>query len=447
MRILYSRLFILLLVIAMLVAVGAAAGATDDGRTPGASPGQAQPDSLGIVDVDAGDDDRDVPMEIPLDQVILDDLIVEGSACIGFDCVNGESFGFDTIRLKENNLRISFVDTSTTASFPGNDWQITANDSSNGGANKFSIDDITGGSTPFTVEAGAPSHSLFVDDRGYLGLGTSTPVLEIHVAEGDTPGLRLDQDGTSGWAPQVWDVAGNETNFFIRDATNGSQLPFRIFPGADSSALVIGSDSHVGLGTSQPDYPLEISASSERPRLGFTRLGGEEWIIGMDDAQGAADVFAINRRGTGGDEFIVFKGGRVNIGPGNSTVFDLSPTGDLEIEGTLTENSDVNTKTNIEAVDPAEVLLAVKQLPLSTWSYIVDLSSAVHMGPMAQDFYAAFGLGADETGISSLDTSGVALAAIQALVDENDQLRHQMSDLADRLSLLEIALEALTNES
>ncbi|NIM12421.1 MAG: hypothetical protein GTO45_09930, partial [Candidatus Aminicenantes bacterium] len=64
------------------------------------------------------------------DQVILDDLIVDGSICVGFDCVNGESFGFDTIRLKENNLRIRFVDTSSTASFPSNDWQITANDSS-----------------------------------------------------------------------------------------------------------------------------------------------------------------------------------------------------------------------------------------------------------------------------------------------------------------------------
>ena len=56
------------------------------------------------------------------DQVILDDLIVDGSACIGFDCVNGESFGFDTIRIKENNLRIRAQDTSSTASFPTNDW-------------------------------------------------------------------------------------------------------------------------------------------------------------------------------------------------------------------------------------------------------------------------------------------------------------------------------------
>ena len=46
------------------------------------------------------------------DQVIPDDLIVQRSLCVGFDCVNNESFGFDTIRLKENNTRIKFEDTS-----------------------------------------------------------------------------------------------------------------------------------------------------------------------------------------------------------------------------------------------------------------------------------------------------------------------------------------------
>ena len=164
------------------------------------------------------------------DQVILDDLIVDGSACIGFDCVNGESFGFDTIRMKENNLRIRAMDTSSTSSFPSRDWQLTFNDSSNGGANKFSVDDIDGGRTPFTIEASAPSHSLFVDDGGRLGLGTSTPVVDVHVKSGNTPTLRLEQDGSSGFTPQTWDVAGNEANFFIRDATNGSRLPFRIQP-------------------------------------------------------------------------------------------------------------------------------------------------------------------------------------------------------------------------
>ena len=79
------------------------------------------------------------------DVVTPDDVIIQGSACIGLDCVNNESFGFDTIRLKENNTRIKFDDTSTSAGFPANDWQLTANDSASGGANKFSIEDITGG--------------------------------------------------------------------------------------------------------------------------------------------------------------------------------------------------------------------------------------------------------------------------------------------------------------
>lgn len=193
------------------------------------------------------------PFSAQADQVILDDLIVDGSLCAGQDCVNGESFGFDTIRLKENNLRIRAYDTSSTSSFPSRDWQITFNDSSNGGANKFSIDDIDGGRTPFTLEAGAPSHSLYVDDGGRLGLGTSTPVVDLHVKSGNTPTLRLEQDGSSGFTAQTWDVAGNEANFFIRDATNGSTLPFRIQPGAPSNSLYIGSTGNVGIGTSGPD--------------------------------------------------------------------------------------------------------------------------------------------------------------------------------------------------
>jgi hypothetical protein len=186
------------------------------------------------------------------DQLFLDDVIVDGSLCVGIDCVNGESFGFDTIRLKENNLRIKFQDTSSSASFPTNDWQLTANDSANGGANKFSIDDIDGGRTPFTIEASAPSHSLYVDSSGDLGLGTSIPVVDLHVVSGNTPTLRLEQDGSSGFAPQTWDVAGNEAGFFIRDVTNGSQLSLRIRPGAPSSSIDIAADGDVGIGTGSP---------------------------------------------------------------------------------------------------------------------------------------------------------------------------------------------------
>ena len=195
------------------------------------------------------------------DQQFLDDVIVVGSICVGQDCNNGESFGFDTGRFKENNLRLHFDDTSTSASFPSNDWRIRINDSANGGGSYFAVEDATGGRTPFLIEAGAPTSSLYVDDGGRIGIGTSTPVVQIHSKDGNTPTLRLEQDGSSGFTSQTWDVASNETNFFIRDATNGSTLPFRIRPAAPSNSIYIDTDGDVGMGTASPDANLDVEDS------------------------------------------------------------------------------------------------------------------------------------------------------------------------------------------
>lgn len=62
---------------------------------------------------------------------------------------------------------------------------------------------------------------------------------------GDTPALRLEQDPAGGWGDQKWDVAGNETNFFVRDATNGNKFPFRIRPLAPTSSLDIQKTGEV----------------------------------------------------------------------------------------------------------------------------------------------------------------------------------------------------------
>jgi len=84
-----------------------------------------------------------MPQMARADQVIPDDLIVQGSACVGLDCVNNESFGFSTLRLKENNTRIEFLDTSIGPGFPNNSWMLQANDSASGGHNYFGIIDQT----------------------------------------------------------------------------------------------------------------------------------------------------------------------------------------------------------------------------------------------------------------------------------------------------------------
>ncbi len=192
------------------------------------------------------------------DQVIPDDLIVQGSECIGLDCINNESFGFDTLRLKENNTRIKFDDTSVSSGFPNVDWQLTANDSASGGANKFSIEDVSNARVPFTITAASPNNSVFVDSSGRLGLRTATPVLDIHVATSNTPGMRLEQNSSGGFTSQTWDIAGNEANFFVRDVTGGSRLPFRIRPGAPTSSIDIAASGFVGVGTSSPSQKLHV---------------------------------------------------------------------------------------------------------------------------------------------------------------------------------------------
>jgi len=259
--------------------------------------------------------DQDVPNK---DIVHNDDVIITFSACIGNDCASGENFGFDTLRLKENNLRIKFQDTSNSGSFPSNDWQITANDSSNGGANKFSIDDIDGGKTPFTIEASAPSHSLYVDDGGRIGFGTNTPVVDLHVKSGNTPTLRLEQDGSSGFTAQTWDVAGNEANFFVRDVTHSSHLPFRIKPGnGNDNALYIDSDGDVGLGTTSPTSQLEIRDNVPvKLTLNNTSQGNQgEWAFNSS----ADGTFRIS-----------------DTDASNNVEMELDGDGNLQISGALT---------------------------------------------------------------------------------------------------------------
>ncbi|MEL6612996.1 MAG: bZIP transcription factor, partial [Bacteroidota bacterium] len=97
----------------------------------------------------------------------------------------------------------------------------------------------------------------------------------------DSPTLRLEQSGASGFTPQTWDVAGNETNFFVRDATGGSDLPFRIRAGAPSDALFIDSDGDIGLGTSSPSVQLQV---------GTTTTPGDAYITGALTIDGEVEV-------------------------------------------------------------------------------------------------------------------------------------------------------------
>jgi hypothetical protein len=91
--------------------------------------------------------------------------------------------------------------------------------------------------------------------------------------------------------------------------------------------------------------------------------------------------------------------------------------------------SDSTKKRNLRLVDTKLMLDKVSQLPIKQWSYKSQDPSIEHIGPTAQDFWKLFHVGDDSLSISTIDPSGIALAAIQQLHKENTELKAEISEL------------------
>lgn len=273
-------------------------------------------------------------------EVIAENLIVQGKLCAGVDCASTESFGLENLKLKHNNTKLLFDDSSTTAGFPATDWRLTANDSFTGGVNRFSLEDATAGTVPVTVRGAAPNDSLFVSNLGRVGLGTATP-----------------------------------------------------------------------------DARLDIEAASA-PDIRLTDTGGDVWRI-LNDSLGFSVILT-------------------------STAFRavvVDAAGNMEINGMLTEGSSRAIKHNFAALDPQTALRRVAELPVSLWSYKAE-GETRHLGPMAEDFHEAFGLGPNNRHIAPGDQSGVALLALQGLNQVVEEKDRQIADLAARVEALEKLLSS-----
>jgi len=99
--------------------------------------------------------------------------------------------------------------------------------------------------------------------------------------------------------------------------------------------------------------------------------------------------------------------------------------------------SDANSKENFRDLDGAAVLARLARMPIREWNYKAQAADIRHIGPTAQDFHAAFGLGEDPLRISTIDADGIALVAVQALTRENDTLKAALAALLARVERLE----------
>jgi hypothetical protein len=234
-------------------------------------------------------------------------------------------------------------------------------------------------------------------------------------------------DGTFVWADsQNASFSSTASNQFLIRAGGGVGINMNNPNGA--SLYVQGN--RTGVAPNAFQNPIAVFENTS------TAMGSSPALrVIVDGGDSPSGALTVSANGTG------------NIAQfGNHTAFvvTIANNGTLTCQS-LVQTSDRNVKENFATLDSKTVLAKVISLPMTEWNYKSDSKDVQHIGPMAQDFHAAFDLnGADDKHISVVDEGGVALAAIQGLnqkvEEQNSQLKKkdiEIQELNQRLEALE----------
>ena len=272
---------------------------------------------------------------------------------------------------------------------------------------------------------------------GNVGVGTTNPARRLTV-----------QTATEDYGLEHTDGAKRLSTYLGQGGAwlgTVSADPLFFFVNDGQASVTLDTTGNVGIGTASPVKLLQVGSSAVPGSEGMIHLASRaplssaarDWQIGVprpgENAVGIAYSFNIHDTGlTYPSQFLV-QWGSGNVGIANTNPTQLLVVGNAAspayCNGTTWVNgSDRNAKEDFAAVDAQEILARVAALSIQSWSYKAQPGHK-HVGPMAQDFHAAFGLnGSDDKHISTVDEGGVALAAIQGL-NEKVEGRSQRSEV------------------
>jgi hypothetical protein len=301
-------------------------------------------------------------------------------------------------------------------------------------------------------------NQFLIRAAGGVGINTNSPGAGLHLkgtgfpnsflyldtnAAGQDSGIRFYENGITVGAHLYWSAAAQN---------------LKLYNGISVSGIDITNTGNVGIGTATPGSKLDVNGNANMSgslvATTATITGNNNW--NLDSSEGDFKVGNGTYRlkigvptggGGAGDIAIKADGGQSHlsfIASGGTGIY--SNTGrtagvTLAAGGSAwAAVSDRNMKQDIEELDTFAILNKLSLLPVYSWRYKTEVSGARHVGPMAQDFYAAFGLGDSDKTITTVDADGISLAAIKALKAENDAQRVEIDDLKTRLYRLERVL-------
>jgi len=316
------------------------------------------------------------------------------------------------------------------------------------------------GSGPIAWFQHASNTVLTINNSGNVGIGTSNAFSPLTVngdirMQGEDRLILASNGGQDipyatvasvDEGPQHVGIAFNTT------ANAGTTMP---------EAMRISSSGNVGIGTTNPTDSLDVYGSFFLSDLDGTGVYGYGGKVTISDAE--FDSIAVGYPAPG--VWLIAQEGAF-LGPGSAVV--LEPTGRVDVYTTADQSSgmymaagssgwsaisDRNSKENFVPTKPEEVLNHLAAIPISTWNYKTQDKAIRHLGPMAQDFHAAFAVGEDDKHINEIDEQGVALAAIQGLNQkleetraQNLKLKQENESLVERLDELEAAVRSLAKK-
>jgi hypothetical protein len=311
------------------------------------------------------------------------------------------------------------------------------------------------------IQRGGPE--LFrVNRTGNVGIGTTAPRGGLEVARnwdgafgaltltGDRPTIRFSGGAVAG--DQQWllhlgsNNGGGNLEFFNGGTTGTFSAPL----------MSLTPYGFVGIGTTRPQAKLEVNGGSSVGVNGYS--GSYYGVHGASDGY-YAGVYGDSYYGFGVQGYSNRDDGVHGTSISGNGVYGYSLNsyagyfeGKAKVIGHLdvgsctgcTMSSDQNLKANFSTISPRSVLDRLAALPIRAWNYKSDAPSVRHVGPMAQDFRAAFDLGKDDLHIDMIDANGVTMAAIQGLYQQNQELvtevRQQNKELMRKVERLQTQL-------